>query len=152
MRKSLAVIVVGGAAILLAGCQSGGLGNRNRPDEFAVARQAPLVIPPDFALRPPQPGAPRPQDAGGPSQQALEALFGGSAPRSASEAAAVQAAGGASAADVGIRSQAGSPGTTVVDKGSTTRDIVAAPQGDGRDAQTGTGGAPAPAPSPTPQN
>jgi hypothetical protein len=26
----------------------------------------------------------------------------------------------------------------VVDKGSTTRDIVAAPQGDGRDAQTGT--------------
>lgn len=157
MRKSLAVIALGGAATLLASCGSGGIGNRNRPDEFAVARQAPLVIPPDFALRPPQPGAPRPQDAGGPAQQALDALFGGTAPRSASETAAVQAAGGAGAADAGIRSSAGSPGTSVVDKGSTTRDIVAAPQGDGRDAQTQAGGAaatpaPAPSPTPTPQN
>lgn len=152
MRKSVLIAAIGGSAMLLAGCGNGGMLNRSRPDEFAVARQAPLVIPPDFALRPPQPGAPRPQDAGGPSQQALEALFGGSAPRSASEQAAVQSAGGSSAADVGIRSSAGSPDTTVIDKGSTTRDIVAAPQGDGRDAQTGAGGAPAPAPSPTPQN
>lgn len=150
MRKSVLIAAIGGSAMLLAACQGGGIGNRNRPDEFAVARQAPLVIPPDFALRPPQPGAPRPQDSGGPSQQALEALFGGAAPRSASESAAVQAAGGSSAADAGIRSSAGSPGTSVVDKGSTTRDIVAAPQGDGRDAQTGAGTAPAPAPSPTP--
>ena len=149
MRKSLAVAALGGSAMLLASCGSGGLLNRNRPDEFAVARQAPLVIPPDFALRPPQPGAPRPQDSGGPSQQALEALFGGTAQRSASEAAAVQAAGGASAADTGIRSGVGSPDTNVVDKGSTTRDIVAAPQGDGRDARTSTPGAAAPAPAPT---
>lgn len=142
MRKSVLIAAMSGSAILLAGCQGGGLGSRNRPDEFAVARQAPLVIPPDFALRPPQPGAPRPQDSGGPSQQALDALFGGSAPRSAAEQAAVQAAGGSSAADVGIRSTAGSPGTAVVDKGSTTRDIVAAPQGDGRDAQAGAGSTP----------
>ncbi len=148
MRKTVLIAAVSGSAILLASCGGGLLGDRKRPDEFAVARQAPLVIPPDFALRPPQPGAPRPQDAGGPSQQALDALFGGSAPRSASETAAVQAAGGASAADTGIRSSAGSPDTNVVDKGSTTRDIVAAPQGDGRDAQTGAGGAPAA----TPQN
>ncbi|KAI1692992.1 hypothetical protein DdX_20915 [Ditylenchus destructor] len=79
--------------MLLVSCGSGGMLNRKRPDEFAVARQAPLVIPPDFALRPPQPGAPRPQDSGGPSQQALEALFGGTAQRSASEQAAIQAAG-----------------------------------------------------------
>ena len=32
------------------------------PDEFAVESRAPLTIPPDFALRPPQPGAPRPQE------------------------------------------------------------------------------------------
>ena len=139
MRNSLAVAALGGSAMLLASCGGGGLGNRNRPDEFAVARQAPLVIPPDFSLRPPQPGAPRPQDSGGPSQQALDALFGGPAARSASEQAAVQAAGGSSAADAGIRSTAGSPDTSVVDKGSTTRDIVAAPQGDGRDAQAGAG-------------
>ncbi|MCW4462807.1 DUF3035 domain-containing protein [Sphingomonas sp. BT-65] len=156
MRKSLAVAAIGGSAMLLVSCGSGGMLNRKRPDEFAVARQAPLVIPPDFALRPPQPGAPRPQDSGGPSQQALEALFGGTAQRSASEAAAVQSAGGNSAADTGIRSSAGSPDTNVVDKGSTTRDIVAAPQGDGRDARTGAGTpaapAPAPTPTPTPQN
>ncbi len=157
MRKSVLIAAVGGSAMLLVSCGSGGMLNRKRPDEFAVARQAPLVIPPDFAMRPPQPGAPRPQDSGGPSQQALEALFGGAAQRSAAEQTAIQAAGGNNAADVGVRSSVGSPGTNVVDKGSTTRDIVAAPQGDGRDARTATGAAPtpatpAPAPSPTPQN
>lgn len=154
MRKSVLIAAVGGSAMLLVSCGSGGLFNRKRPDEFAVARQAPLVIPPDFALRPPQPGAPRPQDSGGPGQQALEALFGGSAPRSASEQAAIQSAGGSGAVDTGIRSAVGSPDTNVVDKGSTTRDIVAAPQGDGRDARTGVPGAnPTPAPTtPTPEN
>ena len=39
-----------------------GLG-KNAPDEFAVVRSAPLTIPPDFKLRPPQPGAPRPNEA-----------------------------------------------------------------------------------------
>jgi len=32
------------------------------PDEFAVESRAPLTIPPDFDLRPPAPGAPRPQE------------------------------------------------------------------------------------------
>jgi Protein of unknown function (DUF3035) len=32
------------------------------PDEFAVESRAPLTIPPDFDLRPPQPGAARPQE------------------------------------------------------------------------------------------
>ena len=32
------------------------------PDEFAVESRAPLTIPPDFNLRPPEPGAPRPQE------------------------------------------------------------------------------------------
>jgi hypothetical protein len=35
---------------------------RTGPDEFAVETRAPLTLPPDFDLRPPQPGAPRPQD------------------------------------------------------------------------------------------
>ena len=35
---------------------------RTGPDEFAVESRAPLVVPPDFDLRPPQPGAPRPQE------------------------------------------------------------------------------------------
>src|SRR5580704_10764077 len=32
------------------------------PDEFAVESRAPLTIPPDFDLRPPAPGSPRPQE------------------------------------------------------------------------------------------
>jgi hypothetical protein len=35
---------------------------RTSPDEFAVESRAPLTIPPDFALRPPAPGAGRPQE------------------------------------------------------------------------------------------
>ena len=131
MRK-LTLLATGLAtAALLTGCGARRLG-KSGPDEFAVARQAPLVIPPDYALVPPQAGAVRTQD-NNPSQQALDALFGGSAPRSASEASVVGAAG-RDTAEPGIRSGI-DPQTNVVDKGSTTRDIVAAPEGDGQDAR-----------------
>ncbi len=139
MRKS--VLLIGSLATVLALSACGRSGyDRARPDEFAVARQAPLVIPPDFALVPPQPGAPRPQDAS-PSSQALDALFGGPAPRSSTESSALQAAG-RDVADAGARTGAGDPQTNVVDKGSTTRDIIAAPQGDGQAARAAAGGTP----------
>jgi hypothetical protein len=133
MRKS--IVMGAGLAVLLAGCASNGL-DRDRPDEFAVARQPSLIIPPDFALVPPTPGAARVQSASAAQAQTLEALFG-SAPRSASETAALQAAGG-DTADSGIRSSAGDPQTNVVDKGQTTRDIIAAPEGDGQEASANT--------------
>lgn len=117
---------------MLAGCGSGGgIFNRDRPDEFAVQRQAPLVVPPDFNLVPPAPGAPRPSE-GTAAEQALEALFGGPAPRSQVETSALDRAG---AADPGIRSTVGDPGTNTVAKGRVTRDIIAAPEGDGAAAQ-----------------
>lgn len=47
------------------------------PDEFIVVSKAPLTIPPDFNLRPPQPGAPRPQELN-PTSRAQAALVGGS--------------------------------------------------------------------------
>jgi hypothetical protein len=51
---------------LLGGCadfkQIVGL-DQTMPDEFAVETRAPLTIPPDFDLRPPKPGVPRPQEA-----------------------------------------------------------------------------------------
>jgi hypothetical protein len=122
-------MVLAGTA-LLGACASGGLANRDRPDEFAVQRQAPLVVPPDFALTPPQPGAPRPAE-GTAAQQALQALFGGPAPRSAVETSALNRAG---TADPGIRSAVGSPTTFTVDKGTTTQAILAAPEGDGQAA------------------
>ena len=55
MRKLVSIATGLGLAVLLAGCGHGGM-DRERPDEFAVARQAPLVIPPDFALTPPPAG------------------------------------------------------------------------------------------------
>src|SRR3546814_5174685 len=47
------------------------------PDEFRVVSRAPLTLPPDYNLRPPEPGAPRPQ-VGTPSQQAERAVFANS--------------------------------------------------------------------------
>lgn len=52
-----------------------GIGTRQVPDEFAVVKNAPLTLPPDYELRPPRPGAPRPQ-ARKPEQDAKEAITG----------------------------------------------------------------------------
>ena len=43
------------------------------PDEFAVESRAPLTVPPDFDLRPPEPGAPRPQEKSA-EQQAQQVM------------------------------------------------------------------------------
>lgn len=133
MRKFASLIVLTGAAATLAACGGdGGVFNRERPDEFAVQRQAPLVVPPDFTLTPPAPGAPRPAE-GTASEQALDALFGGPAARSKVETSVLDRAG---RADPSIRSQVGDTGTNTVAKGRTTRDIIAAPEGDGQAATT----------------
>ena len=51
--------------LLISGCtdlkKAIGL-EKSAPDEFAVESRAPLEMPPDFDLRPPQPGASRPQE------------------------------------------------------------------------------------------
>jgi len=130
MRTIARFTILFAGASLLAACGSGGIAGRDRPDEFAVQRQAPLVVPPDFALVPPQPGAPRPAE-GTASQQALDALFGGPAPRSAVETSALDRAG---TAEPGIRSSVGDSRTFTVDKGATTQAILAAPEGDGQAA------------------
>lgn len=54
--------------------------DRSVPDEFAVVSRAPLAIPPDFALQPPRPGAPRPQE-GTSRQRAESVVFGQGAQR-----------------------------------------------------------------------
>ncbi len=50
-------------------------GGKKAPDEFTVLTKAPLSMPPDFALRPPEPGA-APLHTYDPRQQALSALSG----------------------------------------------------------------------------
>jgi hypothetical protein len=135
MRKITALILVTSASALLAGCGSSGLFNRDRPDEFAVQRQSPLVVPPDFALTPPKQGAPRPAETNA-RQQTLDALFGGPSQRSQVESNAVSRAGTSAP---GIRSSVGDTDTNTVSKGAITNDIIAAPQGDGREAQAVAG-------------
>jgi len=66
------------AVLLLAACgnirDDLGLG-RSTPDEFAVVDRAPLSVPPDFTLRPPDPGAERPQEVDA-KQRAENVVFG----------------------------------------------------------------------------
>lgn len=135
MKKTGGLVLAAAGAVLLSACGSTGLFNRARPDEFAVQRQTPLVVPPDFALSPPKQGQPRPVDDSL-QQQTLDALFGGPQARSDVEKSALALAG---TADPGIRSTVGDPQTYGVNKGQLTRAILAAPQGDGRDAQTAIG-------------
>lgn len=56
--------------------------SKKAPDEFAVTKRAPLEMPPDYALRPPRPGAARPQEQSADSQAraALIGSAGGRAP------------------------------------------------------------------------
>ncbi|HLN25585.1 MAG TPA: DUF3035 domain-containing protein [Patescibacteria group bacterium] len=53
------------AVLSLSGCSDArrAMGwDKSPPDEFAVVSRAPLSQPPDYTLRPPMPGAPRPQE------------------------------------------------------------------------------------------
>jgi hypothetical protein len=124
MRKVLLLIA---PAVLVSGCSMFGPKQKSL-DEFAVARNAPLVIPPDYSLTPPVAGtvSMSAQDA---QTQAIEALFGGPAPRSQGEMSMLESAGRDRAA-LGIRSTAGDPDTRVVDKGQATQSILAAPPAD----------------------
>jgi hypothetical protein len=107
-----------------SGPKGGVMAGRSSLDEFAVSKRAPLTIPPDFALTPPRPGAPRAQEADS-SQQALSALFADSAPRrSQTERDIIGLT--KTLPEPGIRSGAGDAGTVVVDKGAATRTILAA--------------------------
>jgi hypothetical protein len=136
MRIVTIALTASAAALLLAGCAGNKVASRDRPDEFAVARNQPLVIPPDYSLAPPRAGEPTPQAADA-RTQALEALFGGPQPRSQSEQSLLNATG-ADRSALGARSVVGDPQTNVVDKGAVTQTILAAPPGPGRDATATT--------------
>src|SRR3954453_18341645 len=123
MRKAISALVIV-AAVASSGCAALS-GKRAAPDEFAVARNAPLIIPPDFSLSPPVAGTAglSPTDA---QQQAIDTLFGSPAPRSNAETSLLDQAGRDSAQS-GIRSTVWDPDTRIVDKGPTTVTILSAP-------------------------
>ena len=120
--------------------------NKKTPDEFRVLSKPPLVMPPDYNLRPPRAGMPKPQQLA-PSAQAINALFPGRAtlPPSASagEAAMIEAVG-LGTVSANIRSVADGNDTIVVEKGTLLRDVltsgevVDAPDGSHITRTTGT--------------
>jgi Protein of unknown function (DUF3035) len=112
-NMTLRLLMVAGLTLAVSACggfrENLGL-TKQSPDEFRVVSRAPLTLPPDYNLRPPEPGAPRPQ-VGTSAQQAERAVFANaqagavqqaSVPRTAGEQALLQAAG-APQADPNIR-------------------------------------------------
>ena len=91
-RARTAVLVGACLSLLvLPGCRDMRMAlgmDRAGPDEFAIESRAPLLIPPDFNLRPPTPGAPRPNevtaaerarqaiDSAGPGEPGRQAMSG----------------------------------------------------------------------------
>jgi hypothetical protein len=97
-------LLVAGMAVSSCHTLSGAISNAKlAPDEFRVVTKAPLVVPPEYALRPPTPGEPRPQELQ-PESQARQALLGQREASSRSEGEVLLAnRAGASKADPLIR-------------------------------------------------
>jgi len=105
-RLSIACLLLASAASLGA-CKSGQGATLygQVPDDFRVVQRAPLAIPPEYALRPPSPGEPRPQELD-PEQAARAALVGPPRPdpnASQGERLLVAKANGGTAPDPSIK-------------------------------------------------
>ena len=129
MRPVFTLAAVLGS-LTLAGCSGDDLSRtigltRDAPDEFTVTTRAPLSMPPDFSLRPPRPGASRPQELSE-RQQAeatlspTAALGGTPAGTSPGQQALLQSAGPAAPRDirnqVDSEAQLDQPGRSFTDR------------------------------------
>lgn len=126
-------------ALLISGCtdlkKAIGL-ERSTPDEFAVELRAPLEMPPDFDLRPPQPGASRPQDTSSDklARQVIEQAGPGEPGKQAPDFRLRRAEDGLP--DIGARSGQAPDPNAVVGEQSLSSKLL--------DYQPSTGGQPAP--------
>ena len=101
------------------------------PDEFAVATKAPIIIPPDYNLHPPKPGA-APLNQVSPTQSAQAALYGDDTAAAAasingnySEAEKLLLAQtGAATADDSIRRTIAADNANAEDTGSLTDSLL----------------------------
>ncbi len=103
-RSMTRFVLLGLSAVALSACgnslsESLGYG-KEAPDEFAIVTKAPLVIPPDYSLRPPRPGAPSPLETS-PNSIAQVALLG------SASFIAQEGANGPSPGEVALLSNAG---------------------------------------------
>lgn len=98
LRNAAVLTLVAATALSLGACsnlrQSIGL-TKVTPDEFLTVSTAPLTVPPEYGLRPPAPGQPRPQELA-PESAARQILLGQrqAVTRSAGEQILVAQAGG----------------------------------------------------------
>ena len=76
--RTAAVLTIAASTLTLGACsnirQSVGL-TKITPDEFLTVSTAPLTVPPEYGLRPPAPGQPRPQELA-PESAARQILLG----------------------------------------------------------------------------
>ena len=121
---AVSILCLAGSS-LIAGCsdfkRSIGL-EPTLPDEFAVESRAPLTIPPDFDLRPPTPGAPRPQEKSSDQQarQLIEQAGPGEPGKQASDFRLRRSEDGLP--DIGRRSgQAPDPNAAVADQSLSSK-------------------------------
>ena len=109
-RSILRVGALSGALLVLAAC-GGDTGRilgleKTKPDEFAVVSRAPLTLPPDYGLRPPDPSGRRSQDLT-PQLDAQRAVFGDAAVRRRADSERSLRASGASRGDLALMTQTG---------------------------------------------
>lgn len=127
MNKTMTLVAMAAACAAVSGCggfkQAMGV-EKVAPDEFRVVTRAPLVMPPDYALRPPRPGDPRPQELR-PDGQARAAVFGQDVGAQATSGErALVARAGADAVDPAIRAQVDLEGAALVRKPEALSDSV----------------------------
>lgn len=122
MHKAGYIGLIALGALSLTACDSAqeqlGL-TKKAPDEFKVVKHAPLAMPPTYSLRPPSPGAPRPQEQDT-VDQARQSVLGEDVAMqqslpSTSEGVLLQEAGAANV-DPGIRQKVDAESAELVDE------------------------------------
>jgi hypothetical protein len=115
------LIAVGAALAVTTACSSGRSGART-PDEFRVVTQAPLIVPPEYSLRPPTAGGSLPAEVD-PGRAAVATAFGTNIGQNASlSERALVAAAGANAVNPLIRSQVDYEETKTIRKSTSAVD------------------------------
>lgn len=140
MKKIALLVSTSFAATLLTGCAN--LGGSTSPDEFRVVKKAPLVVPPDYNLRPPEPGQGLPFEVD-PTRAGTASAFGTDIGQDASAAErALVAAAGANAVSPVVREQVDWEEARVIRKSGAITDRVIGWQGAEEDApaDSATGG------------
>lgn len=121
MRASLIAVVVA-----VSGCtnlsEAIGLSRRTPPDEFQVVTNAPLSVPPDFALRPPAPGTTGPGTTTARAEARAAVTGSAGTPTEATTVgeSALLAEAGAVGVDPSIRQTVDAESRILADEGSTS--------------------------------